>query len=100
VLTSLPNAFTAVRLGLGGRGAALVSETLGSNSINLVGGVLVPALVVGLAGRSGLTDFNLAFLIGMTCLAVLLVGRGIGRAGGALLIALYAVFVAVQLGWS
>ena len=58
VLTSLPNAFTAIRLGLAGRGAALVSETLGSNSINLVGGILFPALVVGLAGRSGLVDFN------------------------------------------
>ncbi len=97
VLTSLPNAFTAVRLGLAGRGAALVSETLGSNTINLVGGILLPALVVGLAARSGLTDFNLAFLAGMTCVALLLLGHGIGRLGGALLIALYAVFVAAQL---
>jgi cation:H+ antiporter len=99
VLTSLPNAFTAIRLGLAGRGAALVSETLGSNSINLVGGILFPALVVGLAGRSGLVDFNFDWLIGMTCVALLLLSRntGIGRRGGALLVALYAVFVAVQL---
>jgi cation:H+ antiporter len=99
VLTSLPNAFTAIRLGLAGRGAALVSETLGSNSINLVGGILFPALVVGLAGRSGLVDFNFIWLIGLTCVALLLLSRttGIGRRGGALLVALYAVFVAVQL---
>jgi cation:H+ antiporter len=99
VLTSLPNAFTAIRLGLAGRGAALVSETLGSNTINLAGGVLFPALVVGLAGRSGLVDFNFDWLIGMTCVALLLLSRttGIGRRGGALLVALYAVFVAVQL---
>ena len=99
VLTSLPNAFTAIRLGLAGRGAALVSETLGSNTINLVGGILFPALVVGLAGRSGLVDFNLGWLLGMTCVALLLLSRttGLGRRGGVVLVALYAVFVAVQL---
>ena len=47
MITSLPNAFTAVRLGLGGRGEALVTETLASNTINLTGGVLIPALFVG-----------------------------------------------------
>ncbi len=99
VLTSLPNAFTAIRLGLAGRGAALVTETIGSNSINLVGGILFPALVVGLAGRTGLVDFNFVWLLGMTCVALLLLSRtaGIGRRGGAALVALYAVFVAVQL---
>lgn len=99
VLTSLPNAFTAIRLGLAGRGAALVSETLGSNSINLVGGILIPALVVGLAGRSGLVDFSFTWLLGMTGVALLLLApsSGIGRRGGVLLVALYAVFVAVQL---
>jgi cation:H+ antiporter len=99
VLTSLPNAFTAIRLGLAGRGAALVSETLGSNSINLVGGIIFPALVVGLAGRTRLVDFNFAWLLGMTCVVLLLLSRttGIGRRGGAALVALYAIFVAVQL---
>jgi cation:H+ antiporter len=99
VLTSLPNAFTAVRHGLSRRGAALVTETLGSNTINLVGGVLLPALVVGLAGSSGAVGFDLAWLVAMTCLVVLLLSqaRGIGRRGGALLIVLYVVFVAVQV---
>ena len=62
----------------------------------------VPALVVGLAGRSGLVDFNFDWLIGMTCVALLLLSRntGIGRRGGALLVALYAVFVAVQLAYA
>jgi cation:H+ antiporter len=99
VLTSLPNAFTAIRLGLAGRGPALVTETIGSNSINLVGGIVFPALVVGLAGRSGLVDFNFVWLLGMSCVALLLLSNaaGIGRRGGAALVALYAVFVAVQL---
>ena len=101
VLTSLPNAFTAIRLGLAGRGAALVSETLASNSINLVGAILFPALVVGLAGRSTIVDFNFAWLLGMTGVALLLLAprTGIGRRGGAMLLALYAVFVAVQLAY-
>ncbi len=99
VLTSLPNAFTAVRLGLAGRGAALVSETLGSNTINLVGGVLLPALVVGVAGSSGVNDFDLVWLVVMTSATVVLLGRrrGLGARGGIALVGLYGVFVAVQL---
>jgi cation:H+ antiporter len=99
VLTSLPNAFTAVRLGSSSRGAALVSETLNSNTINLLGGVMAPALIVGLAPASGLVRFDLGWLIAMTAVALLLLARrrGAGRAGGALLIVLYGVFVAVQL---
>ena len=51
-LTSLPNAFTAFRLGLADRGDALVSETLHSNSINMVGGLVIPALFVTITGVS------------------------------------------------
>ena len=43
ILTSLPNAWTGVRFGLQDRGSALMSETLNSNSINLVAGIAVPA---------------------------------------------------------
>ena len=50
-LTSLPNAYTAIRLGLAGRGAALVSEALNSNTINLAFGILVPAVVITLGGQ-------------------------------------------------
>ncbi|MGA8746575.1 MAG: hypothetical protein WB507_12025 [Solirubrobacterales bacterium] len=99
VLTSLPNAFTAVRLGSHRRGAALVSETLNSNTINLLGGVMVPALIVGLAPASGLVKFDLGWLIVMTLVALLLLAgrRGAGRVGGVLLIVLYGVFVIVQI---
>jgi cation:H+ antiporter len=102
VLTSLPNAYTAVRLGLSGRGSALVSEAFGSNTINLVGGVLVPALVIGLAGRSGITDASFVWLAVTTCLVIALLARagGMGRLGGAVVLALYAGFVVVQLAYS
>jgi cation:H+ antiporter len=99
VITSLPNAFTAVRLGLARRGDALVTETLASNTINLTGGILIPALFVGLAASSGRVHFDLAWLGGMTAFALVALAapRGLGRAAGAVLIGLYLVFVAVQL---
>jgi cation:H+ antiporter len=99
-LTSLPNAYTGIRLALDRRGEAVVAETLGSNTINLTGGILVPALVVGLAARTGLLTFNLLWLLAMTAIAIALLALGIDRRGGVLLVALYAVFVAVQLGYA
>ena len=48
----MPNALTAVRLGLAGRGAALVGETFNSNTINLGFGVIVPSLFVTFAAAS------------------------------------------------
>jgi cation:H+ antiporter len=99
ILTSLPNAWTGVRFGIQGRGSALLSETLNSNSINLVAALALPAALGSLGAFSGLDVFDLAWLLGMTALAVVLVGRraGAGRVAGVLLIALYAVFLAVQL---
>jgi hypothetical protein len=98
-LTSLPNAFTAIRLGLNHRGGALVSETLNSNTINLAVGVILPSLFISLGGVTGLVGFDLAWLVGMTAFALLLLARagGAGRLGAAGLIAMYLVFVAVHL---
>ena len=98
VLTSLPNAWTGVRFGLQQRGSALMSETLNSNSINIVAGLAVPAALGTLAAFSGLAIFDLAWLIGMTAAALVLFGKrgGGGRGAGAFLIVLYAVFLAVQ----
>ncbi len=98
-LTSIPNALTAVRLGLSRRGSALVSETFNSNTINLVAGVTVPALFVDVTSISGLGRFDVAWLLAMTALSLLLLARpgGMRRAGAAALISLYAMFVAVHL---
>jgi cation:H+ antiporter len=98
-LTSVPNAQTAVRLGLMRRGAALVSETFASNTINLVGGVLLPALFVALASETRLEKANLAVLALMTlvCIAGLARAGGMSRRWGAALCLLYAAFVGLQL---
>jgi cation:H+ antiporter len=99
ILTSLPNAWTGVRFGLQQRGSALMSETLNSNSINLAAGLAVPAALGSFAAFSNLAVFDLAWLFAMTVLALVLFGRrsGAGRSAGAFLIALYAVFLAVQI---
>jgi Ca2+/Na+ antiporter len=98
-LTSIPNAVTGVRLGLAGRSAALVGETFNSNTINLAFGVIVPALFVSLGAVSATGKAELAWLIGMTLLTMLLLGRrrGTGRLGSATIVALYLGFVALQL---
>jgi cation:H+ antiporter len=96
-LTSLPNAITAVRLGLARRGAALVAETFNSNTINLTAGVVIPALFVTFVALSGAERSQLGALLAMTVATVLLLARpqGLRRPGALLLVLLYAGFVAL-----
>ncbi len=98
-LTSLPNALTGVRLGRARRGAALVTEALNSNTINLVAGVALPSLFVTLAAKSAKDQLDLALLaVAMVATVALLSPRkGMGRAGAGLIMILYAAFVAVTL---
>src|SRR5438093_6770330 len=67
-LTSLPNLLTAVRLALHGRGAAVVSEALNSNSLNVVAGLALPALVLALGSTSSLETLAVWWLVGMTAI--------------------------------
>jgi cation:H+ antiporter len=97
-LTSIPNAYTAVRLGRAGRGAAVVSETLNSNTINLAAGIVVPALFVSVGSLDRRSSFDFGWLLLMTFASLLMLSReaGMGRKAGALLIGLFAVFCVVQ----
>jgi Ca2+/Na+ antiporter len=94
-LTSIPNAATAVRLGRAGRGAALVSETFNSNTINLEVGVILSALFVALAAISTLAKVQLAWLLAVNLLTLFLLARpgGMRRAGAVALIVMYFAFV-------
>lgn len=98
VLTSLPNAFTGVRLGRARRGSALVSETMNSNTINLVGGIAVPALFVGFGHFSGLLTVDVGWLLAATAVAAALLWSpgGLRRGGGVLLILSWVGFAVVQ----
>ena len=95
-LTSLPNALTAFRLGLSGRGDALVSEALHSNSINMAGGLVLPAVFVPVAGVSATA---LGLLFGLTALTLAPLARrgSLGRRAGAAIVLAYAAAAAIVL---
>jgi cation:H+ antiporter len=100
-LTSIPNAYTAVHLARRERGAAVVSATVNSNTLNLVVGLALPAVLFGMGGQSHHVFLELGWLLGMTLigLVLLLPARGLTRLGGAGIIVLYLLFVAAHLIW-
>ncbi len=94
-VTSLPNAVAAIYLSTRGRGAAAFSEALNSNNLNVLAGLLIPAIFLGVGhpGHSTLvTDW---FYVGLTMvtLTMALLRRGLTRASGAVVIAGYVAFV-------
>jgi cation:H+ antiporter len=95
-LTSIPNLIAAVRLARHGRGAACVSESLNSNNANILVGLCIPALILGLGSASGIEIFAACWMVGMTAVAVALgFGRGLTRREGVVIIALYVAFAVV-----
>ena len=96
VVTSLPNAVSAVYLARRGRGAAVLSTALNSNAINVAAGLLIPATLAGLGIPGGQDLLVTAWYTGLTVLALALAwhGRGLGRLPGALVIAGYLAFTA------
>jgi cation:H+ antiporter len=96
-LTGIPNVLAAIRLALHGRGAACVSESLNSNNANILVGLCVPAIALGIGAPSGLERFSAAAMVAITCVALAFAYRGGGltRREGVAIIALYAVFVGV-----
>lgn len=96
-VTSLPNAVASVHLASRGRGAATFSTALNSNSLNVVAGLLLPAVIIGLATPSGPGTLIAGWYLGLTVLSLVLAyaGSGLGRPAGLLIVAAYAAFV----GW-
>ena len=100
-LTGIPNALSAVRLALHGRGTAVVSETLNSNSVNLIVGTLLPVLIFGASKLDSLAETAIVWSIAMTVLALVLASfrSGLTRRSGSVLVIVYAMFVALVLVW-
>ena len=96
VVTSLPNAVSAVYLARRGRGSAVLSTALNSNAINVTAGLLIPVSLVGLGAPSGQDLLVTGWYAGLTVLALALAwhDRGLGRLPGALIIAGYLAFAA------
>ena len=96
-VTGIPNMLAAIRLAKHGRGTAVVSETLNSNSVNLIAGALIPALIFGTGVLDPRAKMAVIWSIAMTVLALVITSfrGGLTRFGGVLLLAVYAAFVAV-----
>jgi cation:H+ antiporter len=101
-VTSLPNAVSAVYLARRGRGAAAFSTALNSNTINVVGGLLIPAAFIGLSRPSGSALLISAWYLGLTVVVIVLAhaDNGLRRPSGWLIITAYAVFVVTLLATS
>jgi len=100
-LTSVPNLLAAVRLAKERKGAAVVSETLNSNSLNVLAGICLPAWLFGFVRPSAEVLFAAFWLIGMKLFALGASGHrhGLHRSAGWVLIALYLAFVAIIVVW-
>ena len=98
-VTSLPNAVAAIYLASRGRGTAVRSTAFNSNAINVIVGLLIPALILGLGGRSDEATFVALFYVGLTALAIALAlqDKGLDRRSGSIVIAGYVVFAAVLI---
>jgi len=97
-LTSLPNLWVALHFARNNRGTALFSSAMNSNTINLVGGLIIPAMFIGTgASRGSLPYFT--WLIVITLLAVLapLPRSRLSRPTGIVIIAIYLFFAALRV---
>jgi cation:H+ antiporter len=96
-VTSLPNAVAGIYLAAHGRGAATLSTAFNSNAINVLAGLLIPTTLLGLAAPSTTTTYIALSYLGLTMLVVLTSygQRGLRRSAGIVIVAAYAVFVAV-----
>ena len=94
-VTSLPNAVAAIHLASRLRAAAL-STALNSNSINVIAGLLIPGLFVGLA-RTVPGSVTAWWYVGLTLVTLVFafLSRGLRRWQGGVLVLGYLAFVVV-----
>lgn len=98
-VTSLPNAVAAVHLASNGRGSAALSTALNSNNLNVLAGLFIPGAIIALAAPSLVGDVVVISFAALTAITLLLAYRrsGLTRRAGAMIIAGYAIFVAVLI---
>jgi cation:H+ antiporter len=96
-VTSLPNAVAAIYWARRGRGVAVLTTSLNSNTLNVAAGYLIPTVVLGVAHRSGTENLVAGWYVGLSALALCFAYRhsGLRRTTGALIVVSYVVFVVV-----
>ncbi len=97
-LTSLPNLWVALHFARTDRGTALFSSAMNSNTINLLGGLIVPALFIGIGAAQGSLAY-FTWLIELTLLAVLapLPHSRLSRVAGGFIVGIYVIFVGLRV---
>jgi len=92
-VTSMPNAVAAVFLARRGRASATLSEAFNSNTLNVLAGLLIPAVIITSPSLGGALRIAIWYgVLTAATIALALAGRGINRRSGALIIAAYLVF--------
>ncbi|MFD0795391.1 sodium:calcium antiporter [Mucilaginibacter litoreus] len=101
LLTSIPNMITSLRLAKEGSGAAVISESLNSNNLNIFIGVSLPVVLttLGMVTRQALFSVWCLLGISFTALALLYYFKGFNRLAGAVIIGLYLLFVLSLVFW-
>lgn len=100
-VTSLPNVIAAVHLAREGRGSAVVSESLNSNTLNILVGICLPALLIGFSPPSSAIIYAAFWLLCMKfmTLAIASSRHGLHRKDGAVIMLLYLVFAVAVILW-
>jgi len=77
----------------------VIVEAYNSNSVNILAGFCLPAVIIGLYGSHNLGVLAASWALGMTILSVVLLARapGLSRRDGAALVVMYILFDAVIL---
>jgi cation:H+ antiporter len=97
-LTSLPNLYVALHFARNDRGTALFSSAMNSNTINLVGGLVIPAVFVGLGPSQGSLPYFLWLFVLTLLVALPPLQRGrLSRTAGSFIIAIYLGFVVLRV---
>jgi cation:H+ antiporter len=98
-VTSLPNVVSAIYLARRGRASATLSTALNSNTLNVLAGLLLPAVILGAPAASAGAMLTAAWYGGLTILvvAVALARRGLSRGAGLVIVLAYLALVPALL---
>ncbi len=94
-VTSLPNAVAAIYLARHGRGAAALSTAMHSNMINVLAGLIIPSLFVGVGFATSTSSLLVLFYLCFT-VSILVIAywrKGLGRISGTVIVVAYLLCV-------
>ncbi|MGH3272727.1 MAG: sodium:calcium antiporter [Streptosporangiaceae bacterium] len=98
-VTSLPNMVSAIYLARRGRASATLSTALNSNTLNVLAGLLLPAVIIGAPAPSPGVLLTAGWYGGLTIavIAVALARRGLSRGSGIFIVLAYLALVPALL---